>query len=126
MRYASTMKLPILFQRLESTALFFLILGVYYVWDFNLLVFVLLLFLIDVTMVGYAFNNRVGAIIYNLGHSYVIPALGIATAYLLDNDPLMAVSLIWAAHIAMDRAFGYGLKTFVDFQDTHLGRIGKS
>ncbi len=38
----------------------------------------------------------------------------------------MQVAAIWIAHIAMDRALGYGLKPSpTGFTDTHLGRIGK-
>ena len=35
------------------------------------------------------------------------------------------LSLIWFAHIGMDRALGYGLKYDADFKDTHLRRIGR-
>ena len=35
------------------------------------------------------------------------------------------MAAIWTAHIAMDRALGYGLKLPTGFTDTHLGRIGK-
>jgi hypothetical protein len=35
------------------------------------------------------------------------------------------VALIWAAHIGMDRALGYGLKETSGFTRTHLGRVGK-
>ena len=37
----------------------------------------------------------------------------------------MQVAAIWVAHIAMDRALGYGLKLPTGFTDTHLGKIGK-
>jgi hypothetical protein len=36
----------------------------------------------------------------------------------------LPAGLIWAGHIAMDRALGYGLKHPDGFQHTHLGRIG--
>ena len=42
---------------------------------------------------------------------------------LANHDP-GAVALIWAAHIAVDRALGYGLKYGAGFGLTHLGRIG--
>lgn len=35
------------------------------------------------------------------------------------------VGLAWLAHIAADRALGYGLKRPTSFHDTHLGRIGR-
>jgi hypothetical protein len=37
---------------------------------------------------------------------------------------LTQLALILLAHIAADRALGYGLKHASGFKDTHLGRIG--
>ncbi len=37
----------------------------------------------------------------------------------------LQVAAVWTAHIAMDRALGYGLKLSTGFSDTHLGRIGQ-
>lgn len=39
---------------------------------------------------------------------------------------LSAVGALWLAHIGFDRALGFGLKEVSGFQDTHLGRIGRS
>ena len=36
-----------------------------------------------------------------------------------------ALALILLAHIAADRALGYGLKYATGFKDTHLGQIGR-
>ncbi|KKB35215.1 hypothetical protein QY97_01956 [Bacillus thermotolerans] len=36
---------------------------------------------------------------------------------------VLAVGLIWSAHIGMDRAIGYGLKYSTHFKDTHLNRV---
>jgi Domain of unknown function (DUF4260) len=36
------------------------------------------------------------------------------------------VALIWIGHIGVDRMLAYGLKLPTAFQDTHLGRIGRS
>jgi hypothetical protein len=84
----------------------------------------LLLFVPDVLMAGYAMSSRVGAMLYNLAHSYAVPA-GLGAAALATDAPLwQGVALIWFAHIGMDRALGYGLKYETDFKDTHLGRIG--
>ncbi|WP_348642737.1 DUF4260 family protein [Mesorhizobium sp. B2-4-15] len=44
---------------------------------------------------------------------------------LVGNATAIAVALIWIAHIAIDRALGYGLELSTGFQDTHLGRIGR-
>jgi hypothetical protein len=84
-----------------------------------------LLFLPDLFMVGYARSSSLGALLYNVAHSYVVPAALGATSVLTDNVVGQAVALVWFAHIGMDRAFGYGLKYDTGFHDTHLGRIGR-
>ena len=33
------------------------------------------------------------------------------------------VSLVWFAHIGLDRGLGYGLKLPAGFKHTHLGRL---
>ena len=79
----------------------------------------------DVFMVGYLKSSRVGAVVYNLAHSYPAPAALGVLAYAMDQPLWQGVALIWVAHIGMDRAAGYGLKYETDFKDTHLGRIGR-
>lgn len=81
--------------------------------------------MVDIFMVGYLIDSKTGAYVYNIGHSIITPlAFGII-GYLLNIELIIALSLIWLAHIGMDRAFGYGLKMESGFKDTHLGRIGK-
>lgn len=81
-----------------------------------------LLFLVpDLSMLGYLANPRIGAAIYNFGHSYLAPA-GLAFAGLALGMPmLISVALIWIAHIGFDRAVGYGFKYADAFKHTHLG-----
>ena len=85
--------------------------------------FFLLLFLPDLVMLGYLFNKETGAWIYNLGHAYVIPLLLLMLSIGLKQDTLFTVSLIWLAHIGMDRMLGYGLKYPTDFKNTHLQKV---
>jgi len=35
----------------------------------------------------------------------------------------VAISLIWIAHIGIDRVLGYGLKYPTAFKDTHLQKV---
>ncbi len=89
--------------------------------------FVLLLLTVDIFAVGYASKNKVlGASIYNIGHSFIFPALSLVLGVILKNNVLIGGGLIWVTHISMDRTLGYGLKLETGFKDTHLGKIGKS
>lgn len=84
----------------------------------------LLLLVPDVFMLGYARSRRAGAVLYNVAHSYPAPAALGALALWAEQPLWQGVSLVWFAHIGMDRALAYGLKYDSDFKDTHLGRIG--
>ncbi len=89
------------------------------------LMFALLLLAPDLSMLGYLAGPRFGAFSYNLAHTLIVPlALG-AVAWLAGNPLGQQLALIWIAHIALDRALGYGLKLPASFRDTHLGRIGR-
>jgi hypothetical protein len=88
--------------------------------------FLLLLIVPDVSMVGYLRGPRAGAIVYNLAHDL---ATGVAIAGVglaIGSVPVVAAGAIFVAHSGMDRMAGYGLKLPTSFQDTHLGRIGRS
>jgi hypothetical protein len=85
--------------------------------------FLLLVLVPDVSMAGYVRGNRIGATIYNLGHTYVFPAVLGLFGVLASNRVALAAALIWAAHVGMDRALGYGLKYATGFKETHLGRV---
>ena len=82
--------------------------------------FAVLLLAPDVFMAGYLAGPRLGALVYNVGHTYAVP-IGIGAVALGTSSVLLgAGALIWAAHIGMDRALGYGLKHPSGFHDTHL------
>lgn len=88
--------------------------------------FALLFLLPDLSMLGYAGGKRLGAIVYNVGHSYLTPALLAAAGYWQGETRTSVIALIWIAHIGFDRLAGYGLKYASGFGDTHLGRRGKA
>ena len=74
----------------------------------------------DLFMLGYLRGTRVGAFVYNLGHSYPLPAI-MTLAGVAGHHPLtIALGLLWLAHIGMDRLARYGLKYDDAFQHTHL------
>ncbi|MBU9713235.1 DUF4260 domain-containing protein [Bacillus tamaricis] len=74
-------------------------------------------------MVGYMRNNKTGAALYNLFHTYCLPAIMIISGVLFTSSPLLMAGLIWTAHIGMDRMLGYGLKYPSHFKDTHLNLV---
>ncbi|MFN0114716.1 MAG: DUF4260 family protein [Paracoccaceae bacterium] len=79
----------------------------------------------DLAMLAYLRGPRFGAALYNLAH-WAPPAAALAAAgYAWAHPVLLHLGLIWLAHIAFDRALGYGLKLPSGFSDTHLGRIGR-
>ncbi|PKR77168.1 DUF4260 domain-containing protein [Halalkalibacillus sediminis] len=96
---------------------------VYYQMEYSWLLFLILLFTPDLSMLGYIFNNSVGAMCYNLVHTYTLAILLIGVGYFGAVDAVLAIGLILAAHIGMDRMIGYGLKYPTDFKDTHLNKV---
>lgn len=85
--------------------------------------FALLLLAPDASMLGYLAGPRIGATAYNAVHSYPLPAALGLLGMLWGSPLIVAVALVWLAHIGMDRLVGYGLKYPSDFKDTHLGRV---
>jgi hypothetical protein len=122
---------PVALQRLENALLAvavlvaFVVSGVGWWWP-------LVLFLaFDLSMLGYLGGPRVGAIAYNLVHSYVGPAvlalIGIVLVALgADATWALVLAGAWGFHVAADRALGYGLKLPTAFEHTHLGPIGRA
>lgn len=80
----------------------------------------------DLAMAGYLAGPRVGALTYNVAHSYAL-AIGLGLlAQVLDQSLVLALALILGAHIGFDRMLGYGLKLPDAFTSTHLGPIGRA
>jgi hypothetical protein len=74
-------------------------------------------------MLGYLAGATSGAIAYDLAHTYVGP-VALGTIGVLANGELaVELALIWAAHIGVDRAVGYGLKYPTGLRETHLQRV---
>ena len=112
-----------IFLHLEGFAVLSISLYFYGFNQFSWILFFVLLFSPDLSMLGYLYNNKIGAIIYNLFHTYFIAILVIICGLLLNNHIVLAIGLIWSAHIGMDRMIGYGLKYPTAFKDTHLSRV---
>jgi len=87
------------------------------------LLFLLLFLWPDLFMLGYLANARLGAALYNLVHTYAGPLLLGAAAAFEHWHTTLLFTLIWTAHIGLDRMLGYGLKYATFFKDTHLQRL---
>jgi hypothetical protein len=74
----------------------------------------------DTSMLAYLGGKGLGARIYNLVHVTPPGAVLIGIGTWRDDRLVVALGLIWLAHIGIDRLLGYGLKYEDDFQHTHL------
>lgn len=116
---------PVLLQRLEGVAALAFGAAAYAWLGQSWWIFAALFFAPDLFMLGYLRSARLGAVSYNLVHTYAAPAL-LAAAGLAIGPMAYGLAAIWVAHIGFDRALGYGLKLESGFEATHLGRIGKA
>lgn len=110
--------------RLEGLAMLVVCVAVYAHAGAPWWVFAVLFLAPDLSFIGYAVGPRAGMWAYNLMHSEVGPAI-LALTGLWLIPALLPIALIWGAHIGLDRMLGYGLKTGLDFSQTHLGPIGR-
>ncbi|NGZ76518.1 DUF4260 domain-containing protein [Saccharibacillus alkalitolerans] len=96
---------------------------IYFMSGYGWLAFLLLLFAPDLSMIGYAFGNKLGAYAYNAAHTYSVPLLLLLAGLIFSAQWPTLIGLIWMAHIGLDRMMGYGLKYESGFKDTHLQRL---
>src|SRR5690606_17752940 len=94
--------------------------------DYSWWVFPVCLLLPDLSMLGYFFNPRIGAYLYNIFHHKLVAiSIGLLGFY-IGSEMLLLAGLILFAHASMDLIFGYGLKDIDDFKNAHLGWIGRN
>ena len=111
--------------QLEELAMFLLSIYLFSQLSFAWWLFPVLILTPDISMIGYVFGNKAGAITYNIFHHKTLAiALYLFGSY-LQNEVLQLAGIILFGHSSMDSMFGYGLKPFEDFKFTHLGKIGK-
>jgi hypothetical protein len=79
----------------------------------------------DLSFLAYLAGPRIGAFVYNVLHATIGPLLLVLVGLALVEPIFGSISLIWLAHIGLDRGIGYGLKYTAGFGFTHLGRLGK-
>ena len=115
--------LPRRLLRLEGLAVLGGSLALYVHLDYGWLLLVVLVLAPDLSMLGYIWGPRTGALAYDAAHTEVWP-VGLAVAGAITGEErLTQIGLIWLVHIGADRLLGYGLKYPTDFKDTHLQRV---
>lgn len=116
-------RLPSLFLRVEGAAVLAAALVLYFDLGYEWWLLVLLLLAPDLSALGFLAGQRVGTAAYDVAHLEALPLALAVAGYLGESDIALKLSLIWLAHIGMDRAVGYGLKYPTHFKDTHLQRV---
>jgi len=116
---------PRFFLRLEGVVLFFASLFLFNSTHQHWWWVPVLLLAPDAFMAGYVRSTQLGALIYNIGHTYLLPTLMALYGWHVHRPLVLAIGLIWLAHIGMDRFAGYGLKYDDNFKHTHLGSLSK-
>jgi len=109
--------------RAEGAALFVLSLFLYHFAGAGWGTFLLLFLWPDLFMLGYIWNARIGASVYNLVHTEILPMALAGFAFSGHRLPWLSFTMIWLAHIGLDRALAFGLKYPTAFKDTHLQRV---
>ena len=112
---------------LKIEELFMFLLGIYLFTklDYSWWWYIGLILAPDLSMLGYLINPKLGAISYNLFHHKGIAILLYFIGIYFGNSYFQLIGIILFSHASMDRIFGYGLKYFDSFSNTHLGIIGK-
>lgn len=124
---SSSLPPAVLWQRVEGALLFAT--GILLFWrgghDFSVWQALLIFFVPDLSMLGYALGPKVGAFCYNTVHVYALGASLLAAGLIGSLPDLAAIGALWLAHSGFDRMLGYGLKSAQGFAFTHLGKIGR-
>ena len=111
--------------KLEELAKLGLGIFAFYFLDFSWWWFIGLFLVPDIGAIGYVFNNKIGAFLYNVFHHQGLAILFWLVGIHLHFQVLQLIGVILFSHSAFDRILGYGLKYEKGFKFTHLGEIGK-
>lgn len=115
--------MPSVLLHIEGAAVLAIATAAYFALGYTWWVFPLLLFVPDVSAIGYLFGPRAGSVTYNLAHTLVLPLVVLAGGWWLGSAVAIQLALIWLAHIGMDRMLGYGLKYPDSFKHNHLHEV---
>lgn len=93
---------PGLLLRIESIVFLAAAVGTYAWHDGSWWLFAILFLAPDLSFLGYLAGPHVGALVYNLAHTFVLPGVLLAFA-IAGSGVALDLALIWGAHIALDR-----------------------
>ena len=108
---------------LEGATIFAAALYFYHEGHYSWWLFAALFLVPDVSMIGYLRDVRWGSASYNLVHTVTGPLLALGAAMVFAAPQYVPYTLIWLAHIGIDRTLGFGLKYPTFFKDTHLQHV---
>ena len=110
--------------RLEGFCVMFMALFAYSRFGFGWKTLAIFFFAPDLAFIGYLAGPRVGALVYNMTHSYIGVALLFMFGIASGSHVAVVAGMIWSAHIGFNRLLGYGLKYSNRMGMTHFGLIG--
>jgi len=112
---------PVAQRRIEAAAMLAAALVAYGQLGFAWSTFALCFFLPDLSIAFYLAGPRLGGLAYNAAHCFAWPIL-LGAFWLLSDAPVaLQAALVWSAHVAFDRALGWGLKYEQSFVHTDMG-----
>jgi Domain of unknown function (DUF4260) len=103
-----------LWLRTESLVVLLCAVWLYAQYGRGWLLFTLFFVLPDLSLGVYVVSRRVGAIVYNLTHSYVVGVGLTAIGFASSGSYLLPLALTWVAHISFDRLIGLPYPMGVD------------
>ncbi|MFD2100687.1 DUF4260 domain-containing protein [Flagellimonas iocasae] len=112
--------------KLEEWMMFGLGIYLFSLLDYAWWWFLVLILTPDIGMLGYLFDNKIGAISYNIFHHKGLALLIYGMGIYFSIPLCQLIGIVLFSHSAMDRAMGYGLKYDKGFKFTHLGEIGNN
>ena len=107
----------------EEVFLFFLSIFLFAKLEFSWWWFPALLLIPDIGMAGYFFNNKIGAIIYNIIHHRAVSVCLYIIGAIIHSPVSQLIGIILFAHSTIDRVFNFGFKYLDNFKHTHLNEI---
>lgn len=106
--------------KLEELFLFILSVYLFLTLEISWWWFPALILVPDIGMIGYIFNTKTGAIIYNVVHHRAVSVSLYIIGAIIDSQITQLAGIILFAHSSIDRVFNYGLKYSDNFKHTHL------